>query len=99
MQGLTQSKAKQMTKKERGKKKTIVAELFLNWPLHPHGISDSDKRKRGWKKQKAGWAQTCNEYISWLAETYLNVISNKLKYTLYILFTGIALKMDELPAK
>lgn len=48
---------------------------------------------------KIGRAQTCNEYISWLAETYLNIISNELRYTLYILLPGIALKIDELPAK
>ncbi len=41
-------------------------------------------------------AQTCNEYISWSAETYLNIISNELRY---ILLTEIALKIDELPAK
>ena len=44
-------------------------------------------------------AQTCNEYISWLAETYLNIISNEPRYTLYILLTEIASKIDELPAK
>lgn len=48
---------------------------------------------------KIGRAQTCNEYISWLAETYLNIISNELRYTLCILLTEIALKIDELPAE
>ena len=48
---------------------------------------------------KIGRVRTCNEYISWLAETYLNIISNELRYTLCILLREIALKIDELPAE
>lgn len=39
---------------------------------------------------KIGRAQTCNEYISWLAETYLNIISNEQGYTLCVLLAEIA---------
>lgn len=63
-----------------GEKKTIFTEQFLNCPLHPSGTSTQTSENVVWK---IGQAQTCNEYISWLAETYLNIISNELWNTLY----------------
>lgn len=62
------------------KNKTIFTEQSLNCPLHPSGTSTQTSENVVWK---IGQAQTCNEYISWLAETYLNIISNELWNTLY----------------